>query len=119
MLNADAAHGVLLLAAEFVEVIVDLVQRVVLIEVVLQVFQRGTLAGRFADACHNQVAQYVVLYLIEAYQVVHLIKDNPCAVVIYEVDVVQYSPRLLPLIKAELHGERIRVKPYPIPALLT
>ena len=67
MLYADAAHGVLLLAAELVEVIVDLVQRVVLIEVVLQVFQRGTLAGRLADARHNQVTQYAVLYLIEAY----------------------------------------------------
>ena len=70
--GADAAHGVLLLAAEFVEVIVGLVQRVVLIEVVLQAFQRVTLAGRLADTRHNQVTQYAVLCLIEAYQVVHL-----------------------------------------------
>lgn len=98
---------------------VDLVQRVVLIEVVLQVFQRGTLAGRLADARNNQVAQYAVLYLIEAYQVVHLVENDPCAVVVYEVDVVQYAPCLLPLIKAELHGEWIRVEPYPLLALLT
>ena len=97
MLHADLLHQFLLRIVELVHVAVDVVQVHVLVVVRLQIGHRGKFTPWLRHAGDDQMAQYLVGNLVEAYPVIDLAEQQLSAVQQHGIHVVHHAHRLLTL----------------------
>ena len=80
MLYADSLDSLSLRIVEFVQIAVDIEQLKILVKVGFQILNRCPLAHWLTDACYDEVTEYLIRNLIEAYAVIHLIKNQPMSI---------------------------------------
>ena len=128
MPHADVLHQMLMLVIQLIKVTVYLREIQILVIVVLQVLHRRRLASRERQTALHELAEHIVLYLIEAYTVEHTVQYQLRTIDKDIVDVRNYAfrhlffrfarPAILAIqIKFRMHLQLTLA--YPLQTLLT